>query len=516
MKQVLMLCVMLCGLGISRGQGVNARYGMNFYHLKDWNREQPFLNNFKTARAWISQRQGQWDSGEALELDERGYVRRLAPGQWAATVVLTEVTEHFPGGEYVFLYEGEGEFEWKGNARRVSKASGREVIEVTPTGRGFVHFVITGMDEENYPRNFRLVRGVYEDRLARGEVFSPEFLALWRDVDTMRFMDWTQTNTTKLEKWEERPLPEDFTYSVKGVPWEQVIRLCALQRANAWINLPHLADDDFIRRTAEMFRDYMPEGLTVYYELSNEVWNGMFPSARRANALGQELGLASESWRAGALYYARECVRMFTILDAVYEGQAKERYQKVVATQASNIGYARIVLEGSEVYKHADTLAVAPYLTFNVPLTESPWNKKMPNAAEVATWDHDRLFAYMREHSLPDSLRWMDQQMALAKEKGLTLTAYEGGQHLTALGEANRNRELVELLNSANRDPRMGELYTEYLNHWRDIGGGVFCLFNSGQRWTNAGAWGLFEHWGQAPETSPKYMAVRRWVESLR
>jgi len=512
MKTLLFLLALL-QLPISAQQS-NARYGMNFYHLKDWNREQPFLNNFKTARAWISQREGRWDSQEPLELDENGYVKRLLPGQWAASLLLTEVTEHFPGGDYVFLYDGEGEFAWRGNARLRDSAPGRQVVEVTNSGTGFVHFVITGINPDNHPRNLRFVRAVHEAR-AGSETFSPEFLALWSDVDTMRFMDWTLTNTSKISTWAERPLSDHYTYSILGAPWEEIIRLCNTQKANAWINIPHLADDDFIRRTAELFRDTLHPELTVYYEFSNEVWNGMFPAARLANKLGVEQGLATEGWRAGGLYYAQQSKRMFALLDEVYAGLPKTRYQKVIATQAANIGYARIVVEGFDVYKEADTLAIAPYLTFNVPLEVSQWNKDMPNAAEVATWDHDRLFAYLRETALPQCLRWMDQQMALAKEKGLTLTAYEGGQHLTALGDANRNTVLVELLNSANRDPRMGELYTLYLNHWRDIGGGVFCLFNSGQRWTNAGAWGLFEHWGQKPQTSPKFMAVRRWADSL-
>ncbi len=508
--------LLVCGvLAVSPSIAENAKFGINLSGLEDWSREQAFLNHMKTARKWISQRQGVWDSKDRLSLDENGYVTQLEPGQWATTLLLTEVTEHFPSGEYVLLYEGEGGFRWAGNSRHLSSKRGREVVEFTPTGKGFIQLTITEVDPENYPRNMRFVRKDREE-LLETQRFSPEFLNRWREVDTIRFMDWTRTNPSKLSSWYERPIPDQRTYSHSGAPWEEVIDLCNELKVNAWINIPHRADDEFIQKTAEMFRDQLHPSLGVYIEFSNEVWNGMFPASRESNQRGQEAGLASEGWRAGALQYARDCVRMYEILDKVFTGPQKIRLRKVVATQASNIGYAKIVVEADGVAEGADVLAIAPYLTFNVPESPLSWNRDMPIASEVENWDLDRLFTYLQEISLPQCSRWMDQQMDLAKKNGLGLTAYEAGQHLTALGNANRNSKLNELLMRANQDPRMGQLYVDYLNHWTKTGGGLICLFNSGQRYTNAGSWGFFEHWGQTAETAVKYRAVRQWAAGLR
>ena len=494
------------------GEEVEARYGINFYSPKDWNRQQPFLNVMKTARPWISQSQGKWDDKRPLALDEHDYVTRLEAGQWAATLMLTSVGESFPGGDYIFLYDGEGEFEWKGIGRLVSKEPGRHVVRVTPDEKNFVHLIMTSLNPDNYPRNMRFVQAEFEKNHA-DLYFRPRFVELWRDADTFRFMDWTLTNTSKLSKWSARPLPQDRTYFREGVALEDIVRLMNTLKVNGWINIPHLADDDYIRSSAQLVRDTADPALTVYYEFSNEVWNGMFPATRHAGKEGVRLGLATEEWRAGLMFYAQECKRMFAILDEVYNGQPRERYRKVIASQAANLGVSRIAVESFEAYKQADCLAIAPYLTFNVPIEKSKWNPLA--AAEVETWSMDELFAYLNDKALPQCLRWMDEQKKLAAERGLELVAYEGGQHLSLLGEANKNKKLNDLLAGANRDPRMGDLYLAYLGHWRDIGGGVFCLFNAMQPYTNAGYWGLLEYLNQDTATAPKYLAVRKWAESL-
>lgn len=491
------------------------RYGINFYAPKDWNRMQPFLNVMKLSRPWISQSATTWDTELPLELDERGYVTRLAPGQWAATVMLTEVGESFPGGEYIFLYDGEGEFEWKGNARLVSATPGRQVVNVTPRAQDFVHLVMTSVTPGNHPRNMRFVRAAYE-RTFEQQTFAPEMIKLWGDVDTIRFMDWMLINNSKIVDWEDFHHPDDRTYYQRGVPLPVIARLVNQLKVNAWICVPHLATDATIRKMAEFMRDHVDPGLTVYFEFSNEVWNGMFAQTRFAQARGQELGLDTAGWKAGAIYHARDCRRMFDILDAVYAGQSRERYRKVIATQAANSGFIKIVVDAEDVYRHADVLAIAPYLTFNVPEEPSSWKPDMPVAAEVATWNLDRLFAWLNQHALPECLGWMDTAMKLARERDLDLACYEAGQHLTALGNANRNTTLVDLLHAANRDPRMGDLYTAYLNHWTELGGGVICLFNSDQPYSPAGSWGLLEFIMQDPATSPKYMAVKRWAAGLR
>lgn len=490
-----------------------AQYGINLYAPKDWNRMQPFLNVMRTSRPWISQTDDAWDDKRPLDLDEHGYVRSLLPGQKAATLFLTNVTTSFPGGEYVLLYEGEGTFEWKHNARSLRSEPGREVVQVTNTDKGFSLMQLTSVNPENYPRNMRFVKAEYEDAFAKGQLLAPWVTSYFGNAEAIRYMDLTLTNNSKISDWESRPVLEDRTFYKQGIPWETVINMSNSLEKDAWINIPHLATDDFIRRTAEMFRDNMKPGLTVYYEFSNEVWNGMFAQTRHASKEGAKVeGLGPEKWRAGLQYHALQTIRMNKILDDVYANEPRERYVKVLGVQGGNFGAAKIVANHANVADSTDALAIAPYLTLNVPLERSRWKPNAPIASEVENWDKDQVFDYLRTHAMRECLGWMDQQKELADSLGLELVAYEGGQHLSLLGEANKNKKLNKLLADANRDPRMGELYLQYFNHWTEIGGGLFCVFNAMQPYTNAGYWGLLEYVGQDLTTSPKYQAIQTWA----
>ena len=83
MRLVLVLAWVIAVLGCSYAQQApgpeQSRLGINLAGLSDWNTELPFVDVFHLARAWISQRQGEkWGGGPPLELDERGWVKRLA------------------------------------------------------------------------------------------------------------------------------------------------------------------------------------------------------------------------------------------------------------------------------------------------------------------------------------------------------------------------------------------------------------------------------------------------------
>jgi len=132
----------------------------------------------------------------------------------------------------------------------------------------------------------------------------------------------------------------------------------------------------------------------------------------------------------------------------------------------------------------------------------------------VAAWPLDQLFAYIRDVCLPESTGRIDKHAEVARDFKLDLVAYEGGQHLNALGEAQTNKQLIELLCQANRDPRMGMIYKDYLDHWTRAGGKLHNLFNSVGRYGRYGFWGLLETVTQDPATAPKYLAALKWANS--
>ena len=75
-------------------------------------------------------------------------------------------------------------------------------------------------------------------------------------------MDWGQTNNSTVSTWGDRTLPTDATQaSPKGVALELQVDHANATRTNPWFNIPHLADDDYVRQAATLIRDRLDDGL---------------------------------------------------------------------------------------------------------------------------------------------------------------------------------------------------------------------------------------------------------------
>ncbi|MCK4291616.1 MAG: hypothetical protein KAY65_00350 [Planctomycetes bacterium] len=104
------------------------------------------------------------------------------------------------------------------------------------------------------------------------------------------------------------------------------------------------------------------------------------------------------------------------------------------------------------------------------------------------------------------------KQTRQAKERGLRLITYEGGQHLVGHGGAENNNQLEHLFHTANRHPRMKQLYLDYLQGWKDSGGTRMAIFSSTGRYSKWGSWGLMEYHGQPTANAPKYNATIQFL----
>ncbi|MCD6362200.1 MAG: hypothetical protein J7M38_15180, partial [Armatimonadetes bacterium] len=473
--------------------------GINLAGLVDWNTELPFVDVFRLSRRWISQRQGKkWGKGPPLTLDERGWVARLEPGCYADALLCWIQGGHYPSGEYVCLYEGEGEIQFRGAARIVSQEPGRIVLDVD-SSRGGIILSVKSVNPDNYIRNIRVIMPGFEDSY-RTQVFTPQFLDRWSEFNTIRFMDWMRTNGSQVATWDDRPRVDDATWTVKGAPLEIMIDLCNRLQVNPWFCMPHLADDDYVRNFAEQVRRDLDPSLKVYIEYSNEVWNSMFAATRYAGERGMELGLAEKPWEAGWRYASLRSVQIFVIWEDVFGGTG--RLVRCMATQAAVPHVSEEKLAFREAWRHCDALAIAPYFG----LVPTPGGKLDSN--EVATWSVQQVLDYLEQTALPRAVENIAAQKKIADRYGLRLVAYEAGQHAVGARGGENNEELTTLLHEANRHERMGALYTRYLDAWRDAGGDLMCIFSSVGRWSKWGSWGLIEY---VDDDTPKYRAVLRW-----
>jgi len=341
----------------------------------------------------------------------------------------------------------------------------------------------------------------------RDEPFHPVFLARWKGMACLRFMDWMHTNGSKIRTWDERPTPADATFSDKGVALEVMIDLCNRLRADAWFCMPHLADDAYVRQFAQMVKDRLNPDLKVYVEYSNEVWNGMFPQSRYAGEQGQKLGFAEKPWEAAWRYTAWRSVQIFKIWEEVFGGRT--RLVRVLATQAAVPYISERILEFQDAYKQADALAVAPYITCNVP----PKGKGL-TTAEVEKWTVEQALDHLQQKSLPESIRWIQGQKKVADKFGVKLIAYEGGQHMVGVGGGQDNQTITQLFHAANAHPRMAKIYRQYYEAWTAQGGDLFCYFTSIGSWSKWGSWGIMQFYDDDPAQSPKFQASMRWARA--
>jgi hypothetical protein len=484
------------------------RLGINLAGPDDFGSELPFSDVFRLSREWISQREGaDFGKGPALDLDARGWVRRLAPGCSADAALLVGIEGHVPAGTYTVLHDGEGRLAMRGEGvKTVASQAGRLQVEI-PASTDAVFLRVEATNPRNYPRNIRMLRPGTEAS-ARQNPWHPSFLERWRGVAAVRFMDFQRTNDSKLRRWADRPVLEDATFSAKGVPIELLVDLANRLEADPWFCIPHLADDDFVRRFATLVRDRLARGRTAWVEYSNEVWNGQFDQHKHAESQGQNRRLGSDPFESSLHYAAQRSAEIFQIWEQVLGGT--QRLCRVVPGWAGNPEASGKVLRFRDCGRRGDVLAVAPYFS----LTPAP-EGDAPTARTVAGWSLGQLFDHLERKVLPETIQEMKDSRREADRYGLRLVAYEGGQHLVGVQGAENDQGLTKLFHAANGDPRMGELYRRYYAAWAEVGGDLFCHFSSVVNWSKWGSWGLLRYHDQPPRTSPKFMATMAWGRSL-
>jgi len=484
------------------------RAGINLNGPCDWNTELPFVDLTRFSRRWSGQRSGEaFGAGAELELDASGNVKSLPPEAWAESPLLTFEGHPWPSGTYSVFHEGRGKLSFgkaESGPREAIPGGFRVALD---SRRGNLHLSLLETDPSDPVRDIRVILPGFENTW-RDNPWNPTFLERWRGITCIRFMDFMATNNSDIRTWSERPKPGDATFAGRGVPVEWMVDLCNRLRADAWFCIPHAAGDDYVRRFAEAVRDGLRPGLRAYVEYSNEVWNPMFRQNAYAADKGKELGLAGTPWEAGWRYTALRSVEIFRIFEDVFGG--RDRLVRVLPLQSGNAHMAVEILGFRDAWKSADALALAPYLSMNVPPTPSRY---LPLELEkVKSGGLDGVFRHLGEAALPESERAIREARELADRFGLDLLAYEGGQHLTGVQGAENDLVLTDLFRSANADARMGEIYSRMFRAWEGAGGSLFCHFSSVGRWTKWGSWGLVEY-HDSPDT-PKMRAFRTWAKS--
>ncbi len=519
--------------------------------VNDWGTQQPFLDVMKTARPWIGHLPGRWGGMDTAALRDGGYLdaegwplempRHLSS---IGTVLLTDLPVQATSleGRYRVQFSGTGVIEVRGRARNVRYGKGEVTFDYTP-GPGSVDLRIQRINRTDPPRNITVVKLEHVARYEKGALFNPDWTTRIGTFRGVRFMDWMKTNDSTQSAWADRPLPGDVSYAT-GVPLEIMIALANELESDPWFNMPHLADDAYVRAFAEMVRDRLDPTLTAYVEFSNEVWNWQFAQARWADERARARWGQDGKWLE---HYGLRAAEVARIWSEVFADEAEERLMNVISTQTGWLGLETGALEaplgqaegarapatafdayavsgyfggmlGSDKARDmvqgwlANSLEQAKFQAAEQGLTgeaaaEFVVRHRFDKATELAMRQlQDGALNGEAEGTLSDLLgRIWPYHVQVARSHGLDLIMYEGGPHVVGVGEQVDNSELTAFMQHLNYTPEMGQLYQTLLKGWQAVGGQLFTAYADVQAPTRWGSWGGLRHLDDA---NPRWEAL--------
>jgi len=538
------------GDAIPPGTGLAApSLAMGLSGIADWSTQHPFIDVMKTARPWTGTAPGQQDAWPTAalraggHLDATGWPTSLPEGARALeSLVLTDQPEAAPHlrGRYLLRYAGKGVLRVTGRADNVRyNYDTREIrFDYTP-GAGSVVLRLRETDPGDPLRDITIV---HEDHLAlhaAGATFNPLWIERIADLRLLRFTDWQVTNGSDQVTWTGRPTPRDATYGWRGVPVEVIVALANRVGADPWVNMPHAADDAYMRAFARHMRDHLDPGLGVHVEYSNALWNVAFPQAiwatRTATALWGEAA-GDDGWLQVA---GMRAAQMADIWRAVFAG-APGRLSVAVGVPTDWPGMeapmldAPLAVAGGQIdappLTRFDAYAVTGYFgadlggedmaaTLNGWITASRAVARAratemgtdPQAA-VAAHGYDLAFDLAAEAVRQGSLDALLGEIfpyhaATAARHGLDLVMSEGGTGVAGRGAVTGDTTLTDFLTAFNHAPQMGRLYAEALDGWRAAGGTVFNAFVDVAPPSRWGSWGALRH---LADDNPRWDALMR------
>lgn len=470
--------------------------GTNLAPLGAGSADWVFVDAFKHATPWISvsTRTGKKDTRK-LDLDTDGWVTQLLPDQSAVTRVPT-----MGGGAMVVLYEGRGKLTF-GGATIESDQPGRFVVQTKRDSQ--LELTIASSNPADPVRQIRVVPTAFE-ATHETQVFHPMFLRRLGRFRVLRMAGWSRADESALVRWSDRPLRSYATQAgSQGVAYEYMIMLANELRADLWITVPHLANEEFVRSLAELLRDNLEPELKVYLEYSSELFGAPEHSAAAAYAFKQGKALDSDPGVARAMYTARRSLEIWRIMESALD---RSRTVRVLSGRLGAAQELEALLSFEKAYEQADVLAVTPRLGVEL--------GRLEFADAVESNDLDWLLSQLDNESLPDVLGQVRRASEVAKKYGVSLVAASGGQHLVADIELRSRATLNERFDAANRSPRMSALYGALLDGWKKNGGELFVHEALTTPFDKYGRAGALEVQDQSEERAPKFQALLAFADN--
>ncbi|MFT7643326.1 MAG: hypothetical protein ACI9G1_005091 [Pirellulaceae bacterium] len=517
------------------------RIGMNLEDIVDWSPAWVFKDVFKSSRPWFSHSENtvtgefSFSGGGEVHLDENGWPTVLNEWtnddgqqmeQWLGSTMFC--CGSAPAGIYRAEWDGVAEMIWN---------RGNGILEqgTTPAGRSYalldvaaeqeIWLALGNMDINDPIREVNLWMPDYNGQSFVGNdwhpgdvdlpgnldsPFHPLFLERLGPFGTLRFMQTAQTNTSEIETWEDRK-PVDYAtqssanwYATQnGIAPEYMIELSNELAANPWFNMPHGANDDFVRNFAELARDTLDPDLDIYLEWSNEVWNWA-AGFDAYHWVTDQLALPENAEVSRWEFVAQEISRDFEIWSDVFVGQ-QDRLVRTIGGQLGNPWLAEQIL--SNMNGEFDAISPTAYAGLGGVLLDDM----------DANTTVDEVVDTLLNVSVPWSLAGVAAHQNMANDysrllgREIQVVNYEGGSHPGAW-----NHPAMDVIYQASQDERMGEVYDALLDGLNDIGVDLYAqyVFTGAGEPTPWGDFALLHEMDQPLSTTHEYNALVDFIEA--
>lgn len=486
------------------------RIGVNVTSASASGTEMAFSDLAVTAAGW----RRPWGSPNLsvpISVDKFGNPLSIAPDTSLVNVIHNDKWDRSSNETtYRLTWEGSGS---------VSPAVRYKILKTGPNELIFDNTIkpganfwlnMTATSQTNPVRNVKLVPIKYVNStdyvsLEKGK-FRQRFVDSLNHFSILRFMDWNATNNNPIKEWAERRSLGDVNYSDgKGLSYEDMIDLANATGKDLWVNVPVSASDDYVAKMAKLFSTRLNPDRTVYVEYTNEAWNTLFSQYKIINDWAVQKGIKQpEAYADRALEaYADRALEVFAIWRQNFSRPSQVKV--ILAGQFNNPWIAKTILARNDAGHKVDGIAIAPYTTW----TPVEWTA-MTDWLMTAT--PATLIARLKTDVMPRFKDRLASHATLAKQYGIPLVAYEGGQHLVGpTGLLRDNQTVTDLLINTNRSAYMTDLYMSILSEWSRAGGGPFVFFTQVNEFSKWGSWGLKESGAKSATDSPKLKGIYQY-----
>jgi hypothetical protein len=505
---------------------------MNIERVTDYSAHWLFTDAFKASRPWLPSIYNSVtgtltpDIGGLLPvtLDALGWPTQLsqttnAQGellqQILGTTLYDHVGGHYPAGIYTAQWDGTGTIWWGGDVQVTQTGLTPDghhfaLLNATPSDNGIL-MAIAAMRATDPIHDIHVWMPDYQGQSFVGQVwhpgadfspFHPLFLERLKPFDTLRFMQDAEIITSEIQYWSDR---RPWNYATQmtgtgfqnGIAAEYIIELANELHENVWINIPHMADDDYVANYAALVHATLQPGLQVYLEWSNEVWNGA-PGFRPFRWILGQLQLPENAGVTFPQFVAAEDRRIFDIWSRVFSDRANPLV-RVAAGFEQNPNYTAQILQN--LGGDFDAVSVAAYFG--------------PDQNTRASYTPDTTIDQIISDtlaSIPATVQFLRNHRALADlysaalARHIGFVAYEGGAALEG-----QYQPYQTVLNEASVDPRMYDVYRAFLDNVNQAGLELMVNYEYTDRdLVNSpfGIYGSLNYQDQPLADAPKYRAL--------